>query len=190
MPLPMDKKTLREHCKLQRMELTDREIESLSLSIANKSLELDIWDKKTYHIFLPIVRLREINTEYLLTILNGKDKDIVIPKTDLVTKTLTHHLLTDATGIQMNPWGIPEPQDGIIIDENRIDVIFVPLLGFDLKGNRLGYGKGFYDRFLSKCRKDCTKIGLSFFGPLDNILVNNYDISLNYCITADQIYHF
>ena len=186
----MDKKSLREYCKLQRSELNEQEREERSLAIANKSLEMDIWDRKIYHIFLPILRLGEINTEYFLNILNGKDKDIVIPKTDFSTNTMSHYLLTDSTSIQINTWGIPEPQDGIIIEKNLLDVIFVPLLGFDLKGNRLGYGKGFYDRFLAQCKEDCLKIGLSYFAPLETIPAEKNDILLDACITADKIYNF
>lgn len=186
----MDKQTLRDHYKLKRAELSDVERENLSLGIANKSLEMNIWDKRIFHIFLPIVRLREINTEYLLNILQGKDKEIVIPKSIPSTRSLTNYLLTDSTKIAQNLWGIPEPLDGIRIDENLIDVVFVPLLGVDKKGNRLGYGKGFYDRFLSRCRKDCLKIGLSFFEPFGDIPVDETDIPLNYCITAYKIYTF
>src|SRR5690606_31403058 len=139
------------------------EVESKSLEIANKCLELPIWQHSNYHIFLSITEKGEINTEYLLHILQGKDKNIVVPKTNFKTQTLSHFLLTDNTIIKKNKWGIPEPEDGIPFPEEKIDVVFVPLLAFDKKGNRVGYGKGFYDRFLKLCKPDVIKIGLSLF---------------------------
>ena len=60
---------------------------------------------------------------------------------------LENILLTDSTRLRINNWGIPEPERGLIIDPKQIEVIFIPLLIFDKKGNRLGYGKGFYDSF-------------------------------------------
>jgi 5-formyltetrahydrofolate cyclo-ligase len=72
-----------------------------------------------------------------------------------------------------------------------IDLVFIPLLACDLQGNRVGYGKGFYDRFLSKCRYDVKKIGLSFFDPVDKIEdVNVFDIPLDECITPKKTWVF
>ncbi len=176
--------------KEKRAALTLKEREALSLDIANKSLELKLWDYSFYHIFLPIERLMEVNTEYLLNILNGKDKNIVVSSTNTMDLEMNHFLLTDSTVFKKNTWGIPEPQGGIPIPEEQLDVVFVPLLAFDKHGNRLGYGKGYYDRFLEKCRPDCLKIGLSFFDPIAQIPVNAYDIALNACVTADNIYVF
>jgi 5-formyltetrahydrofolate cyclo-ligase len=70
-------------------------------------------------------------------------------------------------------------------------VVFVPLLGYDVQGNRVGYGKGFYDAFLSQCKKDVVKIGLSFFEPEQEITdVLNTDIRLDYCVTPTTVYSF
>ena len=74
---------------------------------------------------------------------------------------------------------------------NKIEVVFVPLLGYDLKGNRVGYGKGFYDRFLSECKPETLKIGLSFFEPEELITdVFVEDVKLDYCVTPKETYQF
>lgn len=74
---------------------------------------------------------------------------------------------------------------------SKIDVVFVPLLAYDNKGNRVGYGKGFYDHFLSECREDVVKIGLSFFEPEEAIEdVSATDIRLDYCVTPMTVYNF
>ena len=70
----------------------------------------------------------------------------------------------------------------------ELDLIFVPLLAYDKKGHRVGYGKGYYDRFLKECKDDCIKIGFSFFEPEDSIEgVNRHDVKLDYCITPERI---
>ena len=187
----MLKKDLRIAFKKKREALSLAEIEEKSLAIANQVLQLQIWEYSFYHLFLSIEHLKEINTEYILHILNGKDKNIVIAKTDFTRLTMKHFLLTDATPIKVNKWGIPEPTDGIEISPQQIQVVFMPLLAFDKKGNRIGYGKGFYDRFLSECKKDVVKIGLSFFEASENIKdTHAEDIPLDYCVTPEKIYRF
>jgi 5-formyltetrahydrofolate cyclo-ligase len=90
-----------------------------------------------------------------------------------------------------NKYDIPEPIHGKIVPALEIDAVFIPLLGFDVNGNRVGYGKGFYDRFLSECRPDVVKIGLSFFDPVEKINdLNKYDIPLDLCITPGKIWDF
>ena len=70
-------------------------------------------------------------------------------------------------------------------------MVFVPLLAFDKKGHRVGYGKGFYDKFLSECKPDAIKIGLSFFEPEELITdVFESDVKLDYCVTPNSIHAF
>ena len=187
----MLKKELRKKYKELRLELSQGEIEDKSLAIANQLLQLDVWDKTYYHLFLSIEEQKEINTEFILQILAGKDKEIVVSKSDFATLGMTHYLLTDNTKFKKNEYNIPEPVDGLEVPINKIDVVFVPLLAFDLKGNRVGYGKGFYDKFLSECKPKTIKIGLSFFEVDENIEdLSENDIQLNYCITPSEIYTF
>ncbi len=91
----------------------------------------------------------------------------------------------------LNQYGIPEPINGTILEPMEIDIVFVPLLAFDEKGFRVGYGKGYYDRYLSRCRKDILKIGFSFFEAEPVIEdIDNYDVPLNLCITPLNVYEF
>lgn len=187
----MNKKEIRKKYKDLRSLLSAEELEEKSLAIANQLLKLAIWQKTYYHLFLSIEKQKEINTEYILQILAGKDKEIVISKSDFETRRMNHFLLTDNTKIIKNDYGIPEPVDGLEVPVAKIDVVFVPLLAYDKNGHRVGYGKGFYDRFLSECKPTTIKIGLSFFEPEDLIEdVFESDIQLNYCITPQTIYIF
>jgi 5-formyltetrahydrofolate cyclo-ligase len=194
----MDKKVLRSKYKVLRQSLTQEEIEAKSLAIANQLLRMDavpslklVWNKLYYHLFLTIEEQKEINTEYILQILAGKDKEIVISKCDFATLGMTHFLLTDNTKIKKNSYNVPEPVDGLEVPDAKIDVVFVPLLAYDKQGNRVGYGKGFYDNFLSKCKPETIKIGLSFFPPeekIENVSAN--DVKLDFCVTPEEIIKF
>lgn len=187
----MTKAELRKKYKLLRSKFTPKEIDDLSLIITNKLLELPIWDFSYYHTFLSIVELNEINSDFILNILAGKDKHIVISKTDFKTVSMINYLLTDATKIKKSAYNIPEPVDGIEIAHNKIEVAFIPLLAFDKIGNRVGYGKGFYDVFLSQCKPETIKIGVSFFEAEDYIEgILKTDIPLDYCVTPKTVYKF
>ncbi|MCH4822601.1 5-formyltetrahydrofolate cyclo-ligase [Gramella lutea] len=187
----MKKEELRKKFKEQRLKLDQDKIDDLSLEIANRALKLPIWEYNYYHIFLSISEQKEVNTEYLLHILQGKDKDVIIPKADAQSGKLINFLLTDQTVIKKNRWNIPEPQGGIEIPNQKLDVVFIPLLAFDKTGHRVGYGKGFYDKFLSSCKTDVIKIGLSFFEAIEEINgVFSGDIPLDYCVTPEKIYDF
>ena len=186
-----NKKELRLKSKTLRNSLSENDIEEKSLAVANKILTLPIWEKTYFHIFLPITEQKEVNTEFILHLLSGKDKEIIVSKADFETRNMTHFLLTDNTRIKKNAYNIPEPEDGIEVPSHKIDVVFVPLLAFDKKGHRVGYGKGFYDKFLSECKPDVIKIGLSFFEPEELITdVFEGDIKLDYCVTPDSIHSF
>jgi len=187
----VEKRALRKKYKQLRKELGKDERETRSLSIANQMLTLDIWEKEFYHVFLPIERLLEVNTEYILSILSGKDKNIVISKSNFESMEMDHYLLLDNTKIVVNEYGIPEPDSGIPISLDQIDVVFVPLLAYDNSGNRVGYGKGFYDRFLAKCREDVLTVGLSYFEPeVNEIPIKDIDISIKYTISPKKVWKF
>jgi 5-formyltetrahydrofolate cyclo-ligase len=187
----MLKKELRKKYKELRKTLSVNEIDELSINIANNTLTLPIWDKDTFHVFLPIERLNEVNTEFIMHVLQGKDKNIAISKSNFETNQMTHYLLTDNTNLNTNEYGIPEPVSGIPVNTENIDVVFVPLLAFDAKGNRVGYGKGFYDTFLNQCKTNTIKIGLSFFDEEPEVIdTYEHDIKLNYCITPNKIYKY
>ena len=187
----MNKKELRAKYKALRQELSLEEIEDKSLAIANRMLQLNIWEKTYFHLFLTIEEQNEVETEFVLQILAGYDKEIVVAKSNFDTLEMTNYLLTDNTKFQKNEYNIFEPIDGIEVPNAKIEVVFVPLLAYDKKGNRVGYGKGFYDNFLSKCNEDVIKIGLSFFEPeeiIDDVFEN--DIRLDYCVTPMTRYDF
>lgn len=187
----MTKKEIRTQAKSFRETITTAELEQASVLIANQLLRLPIWDKQHFHIFLSIERLKELDTEPILALLMGHDKSIYISRTNLDEFLMTPILLEENTRIEPNLWGIPEPINGQEIDPKLLDVIFVPMVGFDLQGNRVGYGKGFYDRFLERTRPDALKVGLCLFPPVGQISdAATFDIKMDVVITPEQVYFF
>jgi 5-formyltetrahydrofolate cyclo-ligase len=180
----MLKEELRKKYRTMRSELSAKEIEFKSFQIAQKLLQMKVWNWTYYHLFLSINTLKEVNTEPL-----GKNKEVVLPKSNFQTLEMSHLLMTENTRIQKNRYNIPEPCDGIEVPLEKIEVVFVPLMAFDQKGQRVGYGKGFYDRFLQK--SNALKIGLSFFEAETEICgTTPNDVPLDFCVTPLKSYEF
>ncbi len=122
---------------------------------------------------------------------NYPSLQITLPKADPQTFSMESYLYHSKVQLQSNTWGIQEPLNGQLIAPQAIDMILLPLLTFDGQGYRVGYGKGFYDRFLSRCRKDIIKIGISPEAPVAQISdLNEYDVRMDYCITPEKVWEF
>ncbi len=97
----------------------------------------------------------------------------------------------DKTEFQPNRFGIPEPVNATPMFPEEIEMVIVPLLAYSVSGHRVGYGKGYYDRFLAECSKDVIKIGFSYFAAEPLIEgTNEFDVKLDYCISPEKIYRF
>jgi len=113
------------------------------------------------------------------------------PKTDFEQQEIAAIEVNADTAFQKNRWNIHEPLDGTITDAIVIDMVFVPLLIFDKQGCRVGYGRGFYDKYLQQCRPECLKVGFCYFEPIDVIEgTREFDVPLNLCITPNNAYVF
>ena len=187
----MTKSECRKTFSLKRKYLTNTEIEIQStqiLSLLTTSFDLE---NKTVSLFLPIVTKQEINTFPLLRLTEKLNTRFVLPVSDFSSNTLKHIVYEGDEQLQLNDYGIPEPTYGQSIPINEIDIVIVPLLCFDKRGYRTGYGKGFYDRFLASCKPNCLFIGLSYFEPVDTIDdVSVNDVALHHCVTPKKLYSF
>lgn len=176
----MTKKELRKLYKQKRKDLTQTEFEEFQKKIENQIAGLDLSEVQNIHIFLTIERQKEINTSPIITSLWAKGKTVIIGKTNIKDCSLTHFVFEKDTVLEINNYGIPEPINAQPFDVTKIDLVFVPLLISDKHNYRVGYGKGFYDRFLSECKPTVKTIGLNFFKPIDTISdTNEFDIPLN-----------
>ena len=189
----MNKKDLRDIYLQKRRGLLPEVIEAYSKAIVEQFKDLSLQNVKLVHIFYPIPGKQEFNSlllkEHLRT--NYPEMKFVLPKSNIETNTLTNILWDDNTPLAMNEWGITEPEHGVEVPSNASDMVIVPLLVFDKEGNRIGYGKGFYDRFLSECRSDLLKAGVSYFGTEANFdELDEFDVPLDICVTPDKVWRF
>jgi 5-formyltetrahydrofolate cyclo-ligase len=182
----MNKAELRKIYLEKRKALSFTESAQLSFQIYQQFFtNIDLSFIKVVHTFLPIVSKHEPDTWLIIDRLRREFPHIQIsvPKTNAVDNTLTNFYLEGLHQLITTPWGIQEPLQGIATETEKIDLVLVPLLAFDRRGHRVGYGKGFYDRFLKRCRPDCKKVGLSFFEAEEEFEHDSFDVPLDVCIT-------
>ena len=182
----MDKQTLRKVYLEKRRSLSPDEFDRRNQLIQENLFRLIDFNSVNYvHIFLPITKFKEVNT---WTIIERLQKDhpvvhIVLPK--VVGDIMEHYLYESKEQLKTSKWGIEEPEYGEKIDPVKIDLILTPLLVADRQGNRIGYGKGYYDRFFKECRSDVSKVGLSLLPLLDAIDCNSeWDMPLDVVVTS------
>ena len=184
-----DKTFLRSHYKKKRFSLTKQEVDDLSQRVSKQLDKLNIWKLKHYHIFISISNYNELDTSFIINKLKSEQKIIIVPK--ISNNELVHIAINDETEFGLNEYGIKEPNDGNHFIIENLDIIFIPLLAFDIEGHRVGYGKGYYDRFLKLTNNSTLKIGLSFFDPINKILdIDDNDVKLDYCVTPKQVHKF
>lgn len=189
----MNKSALRSKYLQKRKELSVSDINILSQHILKHFGGLDFDGIRYLHLFYPIIKKHEVNSLLIADWLrrNHPNITIVLSKSNTQNHTLEHILWLENTPLAMNEWGITEPKSGERIPPEKIDLVVIPLLIFDVKGNRIGYGKGFYDRFLSECRMDVKKVGVSFFDPeLTFEEIDEFDIPLDVCVTPHRVWEF
>lgn len=187
----MTKQALRKEYKEKRALLSNVERTLFSNQICAQVLSLFSFENKYIHLFLPIEKHHEIDTFPLIDAIQERKGKVVVSKTHWETNELTHILLEKTTKLTTNEWGIPEPQSGKEIEPAKLDIIFIPLLVCDESGFRVGYGKGFYDRFLAQCSPTCLFVGLNFFDTCPIISdLHKDDIPLHQLITPQKHFYF
>lgn len=180
------KEELRYHFLNERLTLSEKEVEEKSAAIINQLLQLSTFkEANVIHSYVSIKKNREVDTPHLIQYCLDSDKKIVVPKIRGEGK-LQHVEIKSFYNLQENSWGVPEPGDGKEISVETLDLIIVPMVAGDHLKNRLGYGKGYYDRFLGK--SSATKIGLLFDCQLykEKLPVEEFDIPLDILITESQ----
>jgi 5-formyltetrahydrofolate cyclo-ligase len=182
----MTKSQLRQLYLQKREALSEAEYLQLNRQLCDLFfVSVDLSFINTLHIFLPIRAKREPDTWLLIDRIRRE-----FPHVRLSLPKVNEHGSLDNIYFEglhqlvKNNWGIEEPRHGVPTPAEKIDLVLVPLLCVDANGNRVGYGKGFYDKFLASCRPDCKKIGLSFFQPVEVMEdVNEFDVAVNAILT-------
>lgn len=191
----MKKSQLRKHYLSKRKAISAEKMATKSQQITDLFFQnFDLSTVKYLHIFLPIIKHNEIDTILIIKELqqNFSEIDITVPRI-IPEKSELEHYLFDEKNLIENQWGVIEPsgENQEIVLPEQIDLVVIPLLIFDKNGNRVGYGKGFYDRFLQQCKSQSLKIGLCLEEAIEMIEdINEFDIKMDFCITTNKIYRF
>jgi 5-formyltetrahydrofolate cyclo-ligase len=190
----MTKSDLRSVYLRQRKELSSEELQDRSARIAETFFhEVDLLSVNYLHVFIPIRKNNEPNTWLIIDRVRESfpETSIVVPRINDTSGKIDNYRYEGRESLAINSWGIEEPRSGLTVQTEEIDMVLVPLLAFDVNGNRVGYGKGFYDRFLRECRADCQRIGISLFEAVDQISdVDEFDEPLHRCITPSLMVSF
>jgi len=190
----MTKSELRKSYLSKRQLLTPTELELASSQIAARFFEkFDLSNINVLHCFISISRFNEIDTRPIFQRIWAEFPHIqtVVPRISRETDELESLKYGPDVELVHNKWQIGEPTHNERVEPGDIDIVLVPLLCVDMSGNRAGYGRGFYDRFLARCRTDCAKVGLSFFSPIEQIDdAHDGDIKLDRCITRENVFEF
>ncbi len=195
----MTKEEIRQEARQKRALLTPAEVTSGSRKIASLLFSrIPVHRFSVIHIFLPIRKNNEPDTSGILETLQRDFPAEVYLSKSLENGEMLHVPYTQDLSLEKNRWGIDEPVDlSEALDskaffralENENILVLIPLLAFDREGQRVGYGKGYYDRFLSRSGPNTTKIGLSLLEPVDSIgNPSPLDIRMDYCITPERIW--
>lgn len=190
----MTKQALRKIYLEKRLSLSSQDYTSLNRHLCeNFFSSIDLSSTKVLHTFLPIEKSKEPDTWLIIDRMLSEYSHIriSIPRIKGNAGDLENVFFEGPGQLEKNKWGIPQPHQGIHTRINEIDMVLVPMLIFDKQGHRVGFGKGYYDRFLSACRTDCRRIGISLFEPVERIDdVNELDVRMHYCLTPSAHFRF
>ncbi|MDR3259346.1 MAG: 5-formyltetrahydrofolate cyclo-ligase [Fusobacteriaceae bacterium] len=179
------KNQIRAQLKEKREQISFDNILKSSDRIAH--LFLEIIKNNDFNSIMSYCSFRnEVDTDFINKEILKMKKILILPKIEnnQIIPIRENSLL----GLKKNKFGIYEP-DGYCYTD-KIDMIIVPGIGFDKKGNRIGFGKGYYDKFL-KNYKTVLKIALAFeFQIINNIPTEEHDIKINKLISEKKLYHF
>jgi len=164
------------------------DINEKSLLIQKNLENFDLF-KQANTILFYISYDKEVSTHDLIKKTLHTKKKVIVPLSDMKTYTIIPSILTDWNHLSIGAYGILEPPRSQIvpIEPNTIDLVIIPGIGFDKTGNRMGHGKGYYDRFLPLAKK-ALRIGLCFeFQIIDQIPTEPSDQKVDYIITEERI---
>lgn len=166
--------------KTQKEENRDRK----SRLIKKKLFRTRVFKKAKFVMFY-IAFDGEVNTEEMIKEARKLGKIVIVPVCKKNRITLRPSILEDSTRLKKGPYGVCEPASQRPIPLNDLDLVIVPGIAFDAKGNRLGRGKGCYDRFLARLPQDTPTIGLAFdFQILPAVPAHTHDVNVDKTIFA------
>ena len=189
----MLKRSIRQSYLKKRAAFTPEQRQEFNVLMVEQFFQLPVPSVQYLFSYYALLEKAEFDVEPCANRLREMNANIVVswPRIDAKHHTMEALPLSESVFFSKNKYNILEPLSGEPVAPESHDMIFVPLIAFDKKGYRVGYGKGYYDRYLTRCRPDCVKVGFSFFEPVEAISdIGEFDVPLSVCITPSRIYEF
>lgn len=184
----MRKADLRKKYLERRLQLTPAQVQGFSEAVTAQFFSAFKPRKsQIIHIFLPMNKFNELNTRLIIDECWSKGMCIFVPRIN-GNQLESVEFCRDSEIVQ-HPWGLSEPTG--LSSGVQFDFVLVPMLYCDPKGQRIGYGKGFYDRFFSSLNYKVPKIGLNMFSPdeiIDDAVAT--DVAMDYLVTPYEVLSF
>lgn len=183
------KKEVRKEVLNLRNSMDLKTVDRKSLGIFENLVGTDMY-KKSRNLFTYMSFQNEAKTDRIVDWSIKNHKNIYIPLCNTLIKEIIVCKMDSWDELEPSKFGILEPKiESIkIADRNLIDLAIVPGAVFDIKGNRIGYGAGYYDKFFASLDNDICKIGICYsFQLMDSIDVSSYDIPMDYIITENEV---
>ncbi len=185
----MTKNEIREKYLNLRNKLSDEEVTEKSRTIFYELSKTNIWEYAYYMLYCALEKQNEPDIGLMAKELWRLQKKVYLPK--IKENTMQAVVYDFNTELVKNEWEILEPKEDLIIETEKIDIFLIPMILCDFRGNRVGYGKGYYDRFLTEASPTSLKIGVSFFEPLEELIpTESTDIAMDYCVTPSSFIGF
>jgi 5-formyltetrahydrofolate cyclo-ligase len=186
----MLKAELRKKYTQKRKALSSDEAFLLSEKIFENFIDhFNPQEGEKVHVFIPIPARKEIDTQIFIQYFLAKNIRVYVPK--IVGDRLISIEIFENTVFETNSWGISEPVSNVDSGENNFQYVITPLLYCDKNGNRVGYGKGFYDGLFQHISAYTKKIGVNYFDPdeyVDDVWEN--DLPVDYLVTPTEVLSF
>lgn len=185
----IEKNKLRKELITQRQSLSKEDVEAKSIRIINDLLTLDEIESSD-HIMIYMSFRNEVDTKYLFEELLSKGKKVIAGRCYKDTKEIVPVYVTGYDDFDIGNYGILEPKilDDNMVDVEDIDVVIVPGVGFDRKMDRIGFGAGYYDRFLSRLREDALRIAICYDEQIiEHVPTDDFDLKMDIIITDKEI---
>jgi len=189
----MLKKAIRDEYLQLRMKLAEETWQDAAMRMLEQFKSLSFTRVNYLLSYYPLTDRKEFNISRCEELMRSRFQEVKIgwPRIEQDMLTMETYQVEPDGLYAKNKFNILEPLNGEWIPPELIDMAFVPLVAVDKRGYRVGYGKGFYDRYLRRCRPDLISIGFSFFDPIAQIKdIHDFDVPLTICITPSRIYEF
>ncbi len=182
------KKELRKRILNIRNNLLIEETKKNSSLIKDKILNLQIYQESKV-VFIYMDFGNEVITSDLIKLMLSENKRVVIPFTDTVNTVLIPSEITKEADLKLNSFGYYEPINICPVNVEEIDLVIVPGVVFDKNLNRIGFGKGYYDRILNKLKPSTKKVAIAHdFQVLESIPIEDHDVRMDMIVTEKNIY--